>query len=866
MARSGDSPASYTPAPNTFDEMFDAHGTVRPHYRAAFEELGRLEDLSARAEYLGSSYLEQGITFDVGGKEQPFPIDLIPRIMTAKDFAVVEAGIRQRVGALEMFLSDVYTTGSVFADGVIPRSLIVSSAHYHRAAHGIQPPNGVRIHVSGTDLVRGADGQLRVLEDNVRIPSGVSYVLTNRRATTSALPEVATRYRMRPVDGYPAMLLAALRAAAPSGVSDPTVVVLTPGVYNSAYFEHALLARTMGVELVEASDLTCQSGQVRANTTRGPQRVDVIYRRVDDDFVDPASFRHDSVLGVPGLLAAARAGNVTIANAVGNGVADDKLTCTYVDDLIRYYLGEEPILPGVRTWRLERDDDFAEVMDRLDEVVVKPVDGAGGKGVVIGPQASPAELEKLRADVMANRRNFIAQPVVQLSTVPTLIDGELKPRHVDLRPFAINDGASVNVLPGGLTRVALEENRLIVNSSQGGGSKDTWVLADARVKALEPKPAKDAGPRHPSLAVEEAGGTSAAALTQAQNQKQTQKQGGKSKAGQKQSQAQSRETARRVAPAERFTLARIADSLYWTARYLERAESTSRILEANVQYMIEDPTVDQNAAGRGLLAAMGEDLDQVAGEKEIDVAFVLQRLCYDFDAPSSLRAILRNAREAARRVREVINLNTWEAINTAYLDVRSAKFVRKRAPEAFRQVREDAILAIGTARATMVKDEGFQFMMLGRALERVDMTSRLIASAAATGGTLVAWGNALRAAGGHQAFVRANVGEGNIDDAAQFLLFNRHFPRSLTYGLKTVEDALRDLDPRSSYADESDVLRMAGRIRAEVEYMPPDLVFDDLPERMRHVQEVCNEIGTLVSERYLQQDFNLGWKEIPTCG
>jgi len=360
---------------------------------------------------------------------------------------------------------------------VIPSQLVTSSTHFHRAVAGIEPPNGVRIHVAGVDLIRNPDGNVRVLEDNVRVPSGVSYVMTNRSAMITALPDAFSNQRIRPVAGYPQRLLAALRKAAPSGTDDPTVVVLTPGVYNSAYFEHTLLARTMGVELVEGRDLECRRGKVYMRTTAGLQRVDVIYRRVDDEFLDPVHFRGDSMLGVPGLVNAVRTGGVALANAIGNGVADDKLIYTYVPDLIRYYLGQEPILPNVHTWRLEEDDAREEVLDRLTELVVKPVDGSGGKGIVIGPRASAEELEALRARVSVDPRGWIAQPLVQLSTVPTLIGDQLRPRHVDLRPFAVNNGDNVWVLPGGLTRVALPEGELVVNSSQGGGSKDTWVLS-----------------------------------------------------------------------------------------------------------------------------------------------------------------------------------------------------------------------------------------------------------------------------------------------------------------------------------------------------------------------------------------------------
>ncbi|HEU4908214.1 MAG TPA: circularly permuted type 2 ATP-grasp protein [Propionibacteriaceae bacterium] len=466
-------------AGDAFDEMIDAEGSVRPSYRAVYSALSRStsDDLRVIAESLTNNYTQAGVTFDVGGVERPFPLDLVPRVIASPEWEIIEAGVAQRVRALEAFLSDIYSDARVISDGVIPSQLITSSTHFHRAVWGIQPGNGVRIHVAGVDLIRNPVGDVRVLEDNVRVPSGVSYVMTNRNAMVTAMPEAFANQRIRPVAGYPTRLLTALRKAAPSGVEEPTVVVLTPGVYNSAYFEHTLLARTMGVELVEGRDLECRRGKVFMRTTAGLQRVDVIYRRVDDEFLDPVHFRSDSMLGVPGLVNAVRTGGVTLANAIGNGVADDKLIYTYVPDLIKYYLRDEPILPNVDTWRLEEDQAREEVLDRLEELVVKPVDGSGGKGIVIGPRATKAELNALRRRVSEDPRGWIAQPVVQLSTVPTLIEDCLQPRHVDLRPFAVNNGEDIWVLPGGLTRVALPEGELVVNSSQGGGSKDTWVLS-----------------------------------------------------------------------------------------------------------------------------------------------------------------------------------------------------------------------------------------------------------------------------------------------------------------------------------------------------------------------------------------------------
>src|SRR6478609_6658166 len=403
------------PVSRAWDEMLDHDGVLRPRYERVHATMTRLTagEVASRADALARAYLAQGVTFDFAGEERPFPLDVVTR------------GVAQRVRALEAFLADVYGPQRAVADGVVPQRLSLSSSEFHREAWGIEPPNGVRVHVAGVDLIRDEAGGFRVLEDNVRVPSGVSYVISNRRAMVRTFPELFSSLRVRPVVDYPQRLLTALLAAAPDGVPDPTVVVLTPGVFNSAYFEHSLLARTMGVELVEGRDLFCSGGRVWMRTTQGRRRVDVIYRRVDDEFLDPVAFRSDSLLGSPGLMTCARNGTVTIANAVGNGVADDKLVYTYVPDMIRYYLGEEPILKNVDTWRLEDPGALEEVLDRLDELVVKPVDGSGGKGLVVGPKASAAELATLKVRLREDPRGWIAQPVVQLSTVPTLIDDEL---------------------------------------------------------------------------------------------------------------------------------------------------------------------------------------------------------------------------------------------------------------------------------------------------------------------------------------------------------------------------------------------------------------------------------------------------------
>ncbi len=479
-------------APSGWDEMFDSSGVPRSTCGPLHDALSALseDDLARRRSASDSAFRDQGITFSLSGEERPFPLDLVPRVLSPEEWLVIEEGVIQRVRALEAFLADVYGGQQILNDGVLPHHVLTSSSHFHRPAFGAEPPNGVRVHVAGIDLVRGGDGQFFALEDNLRTPSGISYVIENRRTMARVFPELFASYRVRPVDSYPARLLEALKAANPEGVADPTVVVLTPGVYNSAYFEHTFLARQMGIELVEGRDLVCRDNVVYMRSTAGEQRVDVVYRRVDDDYLDPLQFRPDSLVGCPGIVNAARAGNVTIANAVGNGVADDKLVYSYVPAMIEYYLGEKPLLPNVDTYRLDEPDQLDHVLDRLDRLVLKPVDGSGGYGLVIGPSATDHELDRMAGVLVDNPRGWIAQEVVQLSTSPTQIGPRLQPRHVDLRPFAVNDGERVWVVPGGLTRVALPEGSLVVNSSQGGGSKDTWVLAAGQARpggqVLEP--------------------------------------------------------------------------------------------------------------------------------------------------------------------------------------------------------------------------------------------------------------------------------------------------------------------------------------------------------------------------------------------
>ncbi len=466
-----------------YDEMFEADGSARASARVLVETIESLSngELRARQQVAERMLLEMGITFNVygegGGRDRIFPFDLIPRIVTGAEWIQLERGLKQRIRALNLFIDDIYHDQKILRDNAIPRDVIESAKSLRPQCMGINPPHGIWCHITGTDLVRDRDGQIYVLEDNLRVPSGVSYVLENRHIMKNTFPGVFAGMSIRPVDDYPGKLLEMLESLAPPGESSPRVVLLTPGIYNSAYFEHSFLAQQMGIPLVEGSDLAVSGGYVLMRTTRGFERVDVIYRRIDDDFLDPEAFRPDSMLGVPGIMEVYRNGRVALANAPGNGVADDKVIYAYVPDMIRYYLDEDAIIPNVPTYLCWRDADRQHVLGNLDKLVVKAANEAGGYGMLVGPHASEAEREEFAGKIKDNPRNYIAQPTLGLSRVPTLIDDHAEGRHVDLRPYILN-GRDVFVLPGGLTRVALRKGSLVVNSSQGGGSKDTWVLAD----------------------------------------------------------------------------------------------------------------------------------------------------------------------------------------------------------------------------------------------------------------------------------------------------------------------------------------------------------------------------------------------------
>ncbi|MCO5976112.1 circularly permuted type 2 ATP-grasp protein [Ideonella oryzae] len=474
----------------SFDEMHANSATVREHYQTYDRWLAQQprDVMKARREEAEMIFRRVGITFAVygdkdsgEGTERLIPFDLIPRVIPAGEWCEMEKGLRQRVTALNRFIHDVYHGQEILKAGLIPSEQITRNAQFRPEMMGVDVPRDLYSHIAGIDIVRAANpdgsGSYYVLEDNLRVPSGVSYMLENRKMMMRLFPDLFSDHRVAPVAHYPDLLLETLRSVAPGGVNDPTVVVLTPGMHNSAYFEHAFLAQQMGVELVEGQDLYMKDGFVFMRTTQGPKRVDVIYRRLDDDFLDPKVFRKDSTLGCAGLVEAYKAGNVTLSNAIGTGIADDKSIYPYVPKMIEFYLGEKPILNNVPTYLCRVEDDLKYVLDHLGELVVKEVHGAGGYGMLVGPAATKAEIEDFRAHLVTNPSNYIAQPTLSLSTCPTFVESGVAPRHIDLRPFVLS-GAEVQMVPGGLTRVALKEGSLVVNSSQGGGTKDTWVLED----------------------------------------------------------------------------------------------------------------------------------------------------------------------------------------------------------------------------------------------------------------------------------------------------------------------------------------------------------------------------------------------------
>lgn len=473
----------YIPESGTWDEMFNSESTIRQPYQKIIEYLSResADDLNKKEELARKLFMSQGITFTVynsgEGIEKIFPFDIIPRIITSQDWDFIEKGIKQRLKALNIFLKDIYSNMFIVKDGVIPIEMIYSCPYFLREMYNVKVPHDIYVHIAGIDLIRDSNGTFFVLEDNLRTPSGVSYMLENREITKRLFPDLLPKCKVRSVTEYPEILYKNLLAISPRQISNPTIVLLSPGVYNSAYFEHTTLARLMGVELVEGRDLLVENQRVYMKTTNGRQQVDVIYRRVDDEFLDPLTFNPDSILGVAGIMSAYRKGNVAIVNAIGNGVADDKAIYSYVPDMIKYYLNEEPLLSNVPTYQLANQEHKEYVFSNISKMVIKKTNGSGGYGMLMGHLATEEEIEAYKAHIDNDPRQYIAQPTINLSAAPCFLNKQLFPRRIDLRPFALCGPDGIEIVPGGLTRVALKEGSLIVNSSQGGGSKDTWVLA-----------------------------------------------------------------------------------------------------------------------------------------------------------------------------------------------------------------------------------------------------------------------------------------------------------------------------------------------------------------------------------------------------
>jgi uncharacterized circularly permuted ATP-grasp superfamily protein/uncharacterized alpha-E superfamily protein len=769
-----------------FDEVIGADGEPRPHYRHLVERLGQLgvDELDRRQRLKDSIFSTQGITFTVYGDEQgterPFPLDLVPRIIPHEEWDHLERGLVQRVTALNLFLEDLYADGQPgLHTGVVPEHLITSAEGYLPQAVGIPAPHGARCVIAGIDVVRGSDGSYFVLEDNLRCPSGVSYVLENRSAMARVLPMVFDRYRIRPVDHYPNMLRSALESITPGPSSSPTVVLLTPGMYNSAYFEHAFLARQMGIELVEGRDLFVADEKVWMRTTRGPRRVDVVYRRIDDEFLDPEAFRADSLLGVPGLVRAARAGNVTLANAVGNGVADDKAVYAFVPQMIRHYLNEEPILRSVPTYLLEDPDVLADVLSRLDRLVVKPVASSGGYGMLIGPAASDEEIVAFSERLRAQPRGYIAQEVVSLSRHPTLVDGRFVGRHLDLRPFVVS-GRSTQVLPGGLTRVALREGSLVVNSSQGGGSKDTWVLRPPGGHAL-------AQPKEVTLG------------------------------------------ARRAD----VTLARVAAALYWTGRSVERAESTARLLDVAFHGSLEETPERVERVWRDLLDVLLLGGDYAESERPLEAEAVAGFLVLERSNPGSIIATVGTARENVRGVREKVSAELWEAVNDLHLDLQRRNLKAELANQPYDLlgfVRRSCQLVAGIVDDTMSHNDGWRFVTLGRTVERAIVSTRLLdvyfrrLLAPDEAVAFHQWLTVLRSAAALQEYRRSFQAAINPADAISFLLQSEEFPRSVLSCVRraySMVDAVSD--PRLGFRTR----RHTGKLLAEVEHCDVDALLHD---------------------------------------
>lgn len=788
MAESGPL-TNYDPGP-FFDEVLSSPGSIRPEYHQVAHRIGLLglDELDRRQALKDTLFRTRDITFtvygDQAGTERTFPLDLFPRVIPAAEWSRIELGLIQRLRALNLFLGDLYDgEASIVREGIIPMDLIEAADGYAEMARGVPQPFNARALVAGIDLVRDDDGNYLVLEDNLRVPSGVSYVLENRLAMTRLMPNVLADVSIRGVEQYPTLLLEALQSIAPVNArSKPTVVVLTPGVYNSAYFEHAFLAQNMGIPLVEGRDLTVDGDAVYMRTTRGRRRVDVIYRRIDDEFLDPEAGRPDSVLGVPGLVGVARAGGVTLANALGNGAADDKAMYTFVPEMIRYYLGESPVLPNVETHLLRDRDLRRQVLDDPTTYVIKPVDGSGGYGIFVGPQATDEQVAETVAAVNEEPHRFIAQRVIKLSRHPTLIDGRLEPRHVDLRPFVVG-GEYIDVLPGGLTRVALREGSLIVNSSQGGGSKDTWI---ERTDGPEPELSRplDRSGRHTSDVV----------------------------------------------------LARVAEPLFWTGRYIERIEGTARLLAEAHHGVLSGLPVEAGLRWTELLEVLALTTEYAEAGTDLSAYPVTRFLVDDRTNPGSIMCCLASARDNLRGIRERVPEELRTAVNDTWTALSATNFareLREHPQELFTLATRAAQTVEGIVESAMLRNDGWRFVKLGKLTERSLLTTRLIEVyfarlvGAEQRPDVRHWSNLLRAAGALQEYRRIFKTSLDPMDAIAFLVQDPELPRGVAWCVGRCDHYLSTMAREDDDRDLTS-LKMIGEIQDRIA-SPLDELLGDSP-------------------------------------
>eukprot|EP00913_Durusdinium_trenchii_P013368 g12549.t1 len=755
-----------------YDELIDAEGRPRPEARLLVEKLNSLEpgELRRRQKAVERSLLQLGITFTVYGHEEGtekiWPFDIVPRIIGAIEWDRIERGLKQRIKALNLFIDDIYSDQNILNDGVIPRQFITDAKTFREPCRGLKPPRGIWCHITGTDLVRNGDGEIFVLEDNLRCPSGVSYVLQNRTLMKRNFPQVFEESHVRPVIDYPARLYATLRHLAPEGVSHPTVVVLTPGIYNSAYYEHSFLALQMGVELVEGRDLVVKDGYLYMRTTQGPQKVDVVYRRVDDDFIDPKEFRPESMLGVPGLMDVYRQGRVALANAPGTGIADDKVIYAYVPQMIEYYLNEKMILPNVPTYVCLEKEQRDYVLDHLDELVVKAANESGGYGMMIGPHATDEERQKFAGLIRENPRNYIAQPTLSLSRVPTLVNNHFEGRHVDLRPYILY-GEEIYVLPGGLTRAEIQ-----INSGAAAGM-----------------------------------------------------------------------------------LSRVADAIFWMARYVERAENLARFVDVTLNMFLDQPD-GAAEAWLPLVYATGEEEwfaeKYMIGTQESVIRF----LTFDEEYPNSIVSSLYRARENARCVREAISPEMWEQINECYHFVRDAahdNIAFDSHSDFFSAIKRSSHLFNGITDGTMTRGEGWHFANMGRLLERADKTSRildvkyfiLLPNVSDVGSTLddLQWSAVLHSVSGLETY-RKRYHEIHPKHIVQFLILDQAFPRAVQYCLMKADDSLHAISGTRTGTFHNEAEQLLGRLRSEIAYIEVDTIIEQgLHEFVDHLQKQINAVG-----------------------